>query len=455
VIHLRRVETTAMVPNDSPADDATPTRRALLRRGAGAVAAGVAAATAGCTSALPPLGSAQRFGRIDVPDADPPRYRRWLPAPSALDGVDAERYAYLFRRPDALDYPAPVRYTTPRKRLLAELDHFGVGYANYDRLLHTPFGTVLAGEFDAAAVAGALTASGYAATGSDGDYDRFARDDVPRRAAVRDGTIVWSSRRVHDHPRIDALLDARAGRIDRYHATATGVERLTGTVGESRMVEYIPPTDDPPEGRYWQKCEGFRFDGTTAYHVMTFLYPEGHTPPEAELRERAVDGTVLTREVEHSDFRIDGRLVVVEGRIPPGEGIDPADITPPYPPQITWGYERERDPRAITLHHEAGDPVPAGALSLRFGVDAPDGLYTLPASRPFPTDADRFAPGETATVDLRDRPAVGVIDPDEIDRDAADPYAAAEPTPATRMQVSYAPDSSSRPLFAVPLEGSS
>jgi hypothetical protein len=443
-----------MVPN-TPADDTSPTRRAFLRRGAGAVATGVAAATAGCTSALPPLGSAQRFGRIDVPDADPPRYRRWLPAPSAVDGVKAERYAFLFRRPGALDYPAPVRFTTPRKRLLSHLDHFGVGYPNYDRLLYTPFGTVLAGDFAAVAVAETLVRSGYAAAGTHRDYDLFARDDVPRRVAVRDGTIVRSSRRVHDHPRIEALLDARADRIDRYHNATPGVERLTDTVGESRMVEYIPPTDDPPEGRYWRKCEGFRFDGDIAYHVMTFLYPEGHTPPEADLRDRAVDGTVLTREVANSDFRIDGRLVTVEGRIPPGEGIDPGDITPPYPPQVTWGYDRERDPRAITLRHEAGDAVPADTLSLRFGVDAPDGLFTLPASRPFPTDTDRLTPGETATVDVRDRPTVGVIDPDEVDHDAADPYAAAEPRPATRMQVSYAPSSSSRPLFAVPLEGSS
>jgi hypothetical protein len=64
-------------------DDPIPTRRTLLHRGAGALATAVAAATAGCASALPPLGSAQRFGRIDVPDADPPDYRRWLPTPAA------------------------------------------------------------------------------------------------------------------------------------------------------------------------------------------------------------------------------------------------------------------------------------------------------------------------------------------------------------------------------------
>ena len=444
-----------MVPNDSRADDATPTRRAFLRRGAGAVAAGFAAATAGCTSALPPLGSAQRFGRIDVPDPDPPRYRRWLPAPSAVDGVDAERYAYLFRRPDALDYPAPVRYTTPRKRLLSHLDHVGVGYANYDRLLDTPFGTVLAGDFDAAAVSETLTASGYVAAGTEGDYDRFTRDDVPRRVAVRDGIVVWSSARVHDHPRIEALIDARAGRRTRYHDAAAGVERLTDAVGESRMVEYIPPTGTPPEGRYWEKCEGFRFDGDTAYHVMTFLYPEGHTPPEADLRDRALDGTVLTREVVHSDFRIDGRLVTVEGRIPPGEGIDPADIDPPYPPQVTWGYAVDADASAVTVRHEAGDSIPTSALGYAFGADVPDDWLVLAEERPLPTDAGTLAPGDAVTLPLPETPTVEALPYEAVDHEAATPYAAAEARSVTHLELLYGPGETRRPVFAVPLEGSS
>ncbi|MFB6255627.1 MAG: hypothetical protein ABEH58_02690 [Haloplanus sp.] len=433
-------------------DDSHPTRRALLRRGAGALATGVVAATAGCASALPPLGAAQRFGRIDAPDVAPPRYRRWLPAPTGVDGFDAEHYAYLFRRPSTLDYPAPVRFVVPRKRVLSHLDYFGVGYANYDTLLRTPFGTVLGGSFDATAVATTLVESGYTAAGSRGDYDLFTRDDVPRRVAVRDGTIVRSSERVHDTPAIEALIDARAGRIERYHAADTGVARLTDTVGESRMVEYIPPTDDPPDGRYWRKCEGFRFDGDTAYHVMTFLYPAGRVPPESELRERAVEGTVLTREVAHSDFRIDGRLVVVEGRIPPGEGIDPADIDPPYPPQVTWGYEYDADATTVTLRHEAGDPVPTAALTTRFDADVPDDWLVRSEARPLPTDAEMLAPGDVVSIDLPPEPTVLAIPFAAIDHRATDPYADAEPRPVTRLELRYSPGETGRAVFAVPLE---
>jgi hypothetical protein len=437
-----------MVPNDS--DAGSSTRRTLLRRGVGAVAAGFVAATAGCTSALPPLGSAQRFGRIDVPDADPPRYREWLPAPGAVDALDDAHYAFLFRRPGSLDYPAPVRFTTPRKRLLTDLDHFGIGYANYDRLLETDLGTAVEATVDPAAVAETLTDSGYAPAGSHRGFDLFARDDVPRRAAVGDGAVVWSSRRVHATPAVEALIDARGGQIDRYHAVDAGVERVTDAIGECRMVEYLPPSD----ARDWKKCEGFRFDGRTAYHVMAFLFADTVADPERRIRKRSFGDTVLTREVEHSDLRIDGRLVTVEGRIPPGKGVAPDDISPPYPPQITWGYDRRTDPRALVLRHEAGAPVPVDALHLRFETDEPDPLYSIPEASPLPTDTDRLAPGDTVTVELRETPTVRVIHPDDIDWDAENEFAAADPRPATRMQLAYAPESSYRPLFEVPLEGS-
>ncbi|WP_251341779.1 hypothetical protein [Haloplanus halophilus] len=204
------------------------TRRDLLRRGSGLIATGFATALSGCTSGLPPLGSAQQFGRIDVPPADPPAYREWLPAPGAVDGVDGG-YGYLFRRPGELGYPAPVRFTTPRKRLLTDLDHFGVGYANYDRLLATDLGTVIEADVDPDAVARTLTESGYDAAGSHGDVDLFARDDVPRRAAVGDGAVVWSSERVHRAPAVTALLDARDGRIDRYHEVDAGLVETVDT----------------------------------------------------------------------------------------------------------------------------------------------------------------------------------------------------------------------------------
>jgi hypothetical protein len=438
-----------MVPNDAPSTRDT-TRRALLRQGAGAFAASLTTLGAGCTSAVPPLGSAQRFGRIDVPPASPPTYRRWLPAPSAI-GLDGSHYPFLLRRPTELDYPAPVRFTTPRKRLLAELDYFGAAYANYDRLLRTPFGTVFEG-FDPATATATLTESGYRRDRTYEGGDVFVRSDVRRRAVVTDGALVWASHRVHDRPAVEALVDARDGRLPRYHEACEPFERVTDAVGESRMVEYVPPNDE----RTWASAEGFRFDGAVAYHVRTFRYPDGETPPEAELRRRSKTGTVLTREVENTDFRVDGRLVTVEGRIPPGAGVQPSDVDPPYPPQVTWGYDRDDESGTLRLHHEAGESVPTAALILQFDAGADvDGRWTRPAARSLPTERERLAPGDAVTVDVRDTPAVTVFDPDGVD-DAADPAETGERRRATRLAIAFAPGSASttgRTLFSVDLEG--
>ncbi|MFB6184786.1 MAG: hypothetical protein ABEI96_09555 [Haloarculaceae archaeon] len=419
------------------------TRRTLLRLGAGAVATSLAAAS-GCVSSLPPVGLPQHFGRIDVPPADPPRYRRWLPAPSALDGLDGDHYRFLYRQPSRLDYPAPIRFVVPRKRLLSELDYFGVGYAAYDELLHTDAGTVVLAPFDRDTVARTLTESGYETAESYHDYDLFARQDVHRRAAVGDGVVVWTSERVHDAPDVEALVDARAGRVDRYHEENDGFARLSESIGESRMVELVPPKAGV---RYWTSCEGFRFDDGTAYHVRSFRYPEGTEFPKRELKRRSVAGTILTREVEHADIRIEGRTATFEGEIPPGEGVHPGNVTPPYPPQITWGVTRDADAGTVTVRHEAGDSVAADALALGFTLDPDAGAFAVPNHEPLFTDVETVEPGDTATVDVSDEPAVTVR------KSTGDGSADGETTrTATRIEVVYSPDGSYRSLFSFPLE---
>ncbi|WP_318567807.1 hypothetical protein [Salinigranum marinum] len=434
----------AMVPDDTPSTR-DRTRRAFLRTGTGMLTAGLATLTAGCTSALPPLGARQHFGRVNVPPAADPTYRRWLPAPGSIDGFDAPEYRFLLRQPTELDYPAPVRFTTPRKRLVADLDYLGVGYADYDRLLRTPFGTVLDGGFDPAAVRATLDETGYRRDGSYAGYDVFARADAPRRAVLVDGAVVWASNRVHDHPTVAALVDAHEGNLPRYHEEREAFERVTDAIGESRMVEHIPPNDV----RTWTSAEGFRFDGDTAYHVRTFCYPEGETPPEDELRRRSKTGTVLTREVEDTDFRIDGRLVTVEGRIPPGEGVQPSAVDPSYPPHVTWGSRRGSE--TVRIRHEAGESVAATDLALSFDVARADGRWSDPVRRLLSTDLDRVTPGDAVTVDVSDVPEVTVIRPADVDPEVDDPYANGDSRPATRLELRFAPDTVGRTLFSVEL----
>ncbi|MFC6974132.1 hypothetical protein ACFQL1_04730 [Halomicroarcula sp. GCM10025709] len=363
------------------------TRREALRLAAGSLAAGTAVSLSGCTSALPPLGSQLDFGRVDVPDADDPAYRQWLPAPARI-ADDRHHYDVLVRRPTALDYTAPVRFVVPKKSLLTDLDYVGVGYANYDRLLSTPFGVVLEGQFDAATVTATLADTGYARDGAFHEYDLFTRADDPRTVAVRDGTVVYANERRHEAADVRALVDAEAGRIDRYHEAEDRFARASAAIGESRMVEFLRPND----ARSWLKAEGFRFDGDTAYHVVTHLYPDGEAVPTDRLKQRSVQKTLLTREVDAFHYEERGQRATVAGRIPPGEGLDPA--TEPYPPHATWGGAVDPDAGTATLRHEAGEPVDPS--NLRFELRSPDGTVGEDGT-PW-TGADSVRPGDTTTV---------------------------------------------------------
>jgi len=126
-----------MKPTDEPS---RPTRRALIRAGAAAVTTGLTASAAGCTG-LPPLGSKPSYGRVDVPEADAPDYRRWLPAQSVVETDDD--WLITYAEPGPFDGPAPEEFVARRGYHRAELDYFGIGYENYDRLVTTNLATVI------------------------------------------------------------------------------------------------------------------------------------------------------------------------------------------------------------------------------------------------------------------------------------------------------------------------
>ena len=175
--------------------------------------------------------------------------------------------------------------------------------------------------------------------------------------------------------------------------------------------------------------------------------------PEADLRDRTTDGTILTRELDATDFRIDGQLVVAEGRIPPGEG-NPLPST--EPPQITWGVTRDAAAQTLTFTHEAGESVATADLQLRAGIANKTGEYrSLPETRPLPTDQDEVGPGDSVTIDRQTVPDVDVIHVDDINWGTDDPFAAGELQPATRLVITYSSVRSTRPLFAIDLEDTS
>jgi hypothetical protein len=376
---------------------ATRTRRSLLRTGAAALATGLATGSAGCLSGLPPLGGRQTYGRIESPPADDPSYRRWLPAPSAADlGRDHHRLAAA--TPGPVTGGEPEEFLGRRAFLRGDLDYFGVGYERYDRVLDCDLGAVLEGEFDPASVADVLRGSGYERDGSRRDFALYSRSDVPRRVAVRDGVLVWSSRRVHAAPDVEALVDAGVGERRRSHEVGRGFERLSAAAGTGRQVVLAPGFGDPTDAATLG-AQTFRFGDDAAYQVVTLLFPPGRVPSRSRLEGAFRDEASLTREADVLDVAVDDRLATVEARVPLRGR---RDLTPmDEPPQVTWGASFDPDARTVELRHEAGESVDAEWLHYDVSVAGDQGGLEL---RPLFESTRTVGPGDAATVDLGDRP---------------------------------------------------
>ncbi len=375
------------------------TRRRFLKTGVATLATGLAASTAGCSTALPPLGTRQSYGRVDAPPADAPTYRRWLPAPTGESGGDAG-YSFHYAEPGPVDGGEPEEFLVRRALTEIDLDYVGVGFENYEFLLGCEFGTVVGAEFDAASVVETVTASGYGPDGSYRGYDLFARSDVPRRVAVGDEVILSSSQSADPDPDLEALIDAGAGERERYHEASDAVERVTDAIGASRLVIGGPEFGDPTD-RAAFAADGFRFDDDAAYQVFKLWFPADRVPTTDVLERAFRDEYGLTEEADTFDVSVDGQIGTLETRVPRGE---PRDLGPMLdPPQVTWGAAYDADARTVTLRHEAGDPVDADLLYYDVDTETSPGEVE---KRPLWQGARRVGPGDAAEIDLSDRPDV-------------------------------------------------
>ena len=384
-----------MVPERKPSTKPR-TRRGFLRAAGGTLAAGAVTGTAGCLSSLPPLGREQSYGRLEVPPPDDPAYRRWLPGPSTF--TDSSDYTFAYREPTTVDGGEPEEFLGRRAISRSELDYFGIGEANYDCLLGTPFGVVIEADVDGSSVLETLTGSGYEPDGSYRGYDLFSRSDVPRRAAVRDGVLVWSSERVHDRPDVEALIDAGAGERQRYHEENDAFARVSEAAGANRMLVVGPDFGDPTDTAE-MGADAFRFDGEVAYQVITLRFPEDRIPTVDRLEGAFRHEYGLTEEAKVFDVRVDGRLATLETRVPLGE---PRDLSPiEDPPQVTWGADFDADSRTLTLRHEAGEPIDAWWVRYDVETEArPGGIDPVSLW----TDRGRVEPGDSDTIDLSGHP---------------------------------------------------
>lgn len=381
-----------MVPRSAQPTDGC-TRRGFLRNGLLALATGVTTSTTGCLSSLPPLGRQQTYGRLDVPRAADPTYRRWLPAPSTND----DHYTFAYGEPSSIDGNEPEEFLGRRALSKTNFDYFGIGYEAFDSFLQTDFGTVIEAEFDTSVVAKTLTRSGYEAAGSYRGYDVFARSDVPRRAAVRDGTIVWSSSTVHEQPDIRALIDTETGERQPYHRVSADFERISDAVGASRMVIIGPDFGDMTDTAELG-ADAFRFTDTAVYQVIKLLFPDERVPTVDQLEEAYRNAHGWTDEADVFDVQVEDRLASLEARVPEQRSRDLSPLLDP--PQVTWGVSHDAGAETLTVHHEAGETVDGDLLWYDIDTESAPGEVE---KKPLWDGVREVTPGDSDTIDLSGR----------------------------------------------------
>ncbi|WP_240728563.1 hypothetical protein [Halobellus limi] len=147
-------------------------------------------------------------------------------------------------------------------------------------------------------------------------------------------------------------------------------------------------------------ADAFRFDGETAYQVVTYHYENDRVPAESALKQALKEGGYrFTTEAETFDVQIDGSLATVEAQVPFNSNTE---IAPEYDlPQVTWGVTQDADATRVTFRHEAGESVSADRLY--YDLDRPEDFGEL-EKQPLWSDSDddSVSPGAEATVDLSD-----------------------------------------------------
>ncbi|GGM49744.1 hypothetical protein GCM10009006_33710 [Haloarcula argentinensis] len=374
----------------------------MLHRGATAVAICLSTALSGCTG-LPPLGDKPQYGRVDIPDPGPPEYRRWLPA--EWDSDTDEVWFLTYVEPGSFHGPVPEDLVSSRATQRRDLEYLGIGYENYDSLTRTTLATVREGTFSADTVRSALAETGYESDGSYRDYDLYARSDIPRRVAVRDGVVVSTSASLHSTPDLEATIDAGHGDTERYHEVDTTFEAVTDAVGASRLVSIGDhPTLNPTVAELG--VVAFRVDYEAAYPFVLERYPETVDQPGEQMKDAIQDQHFTGMAAADTiDIRVDGQLATAGARIPL-QPDEPRDLIHD-PPQITWGVAFDAESETATLRHELGPELDADRLWYDL---VPIDAINRVENRSLWPGRDTVGPGDETTVDMSDHPDADRVD---------------------------------------------
>ena len=361
--------------------DASTSRRRLL---SSAAAVG-GLALSGCTSTLPPLGQRVRFGRVDVPPADPPEYRRWIPAASALpEGTTDTVHA---GRP-----PGLPQSSLGRGLFVATADWLGTAFESYDLAVDIGRTLVLEGQTDPGTVAEALAGTGYAAAGSYEGYDLYTREDAPRTVAAGDGAAVMATG-ASGRDLVVAVVDAHDGRLQRRHETDAEFAAITDATGATDFdivggLRMVPEATS--EAVTSSTSHAYAEEAT--YVRSQYIFESADAVPEERIRRELRASKAAVR-ADAVDMWTDGRRAIVDLR------SDSPARTDFRTPLITWGAAHNPEDRTVTLRHEAGETVDADALVVDVRAeDDNSGILDAPEGKQFADAHETVGPSDSLTV---------------------------------------------------------
>ncbi|QLD87201.1 twin-arginine translocation signal domain-containing protein [Natronomonas halophila] len=358
------------------------------RRFLGGLAAGTLVGTAGCLRQ-----TQERLTSVDAPDAGPPTYRRWLPAPEALPGDDDEYGVHYLRMSDVRGDETTVQAGVSLRNLHARTgrDPVGIDAGAIEEVVKVGLvrATVLIGAFDTESVAEGAVEAGYEPTTTDGEFTIYERSNPDRAIAVAEETVVHSHDREDPRAALGAVLDARRGEADRYHEVDSTIENLTAAAGAPTFVWLL--TGGGPESidGVTDTVSAMQFDGDRAVYAIYYLFESEDAVSTDAVREQATQGA-LPRTAP-LDIEADGRTVTVEYA---RSLADLADEGYALRPLIAWDFSYDAETGDLTITHRAGDEADAEALTVEAG--APD--VSLEAQ--FADEHDVVGPGDSITISV-------------------------------------------------------
>jgi len=267
-------------------------------------ATGAVVASAGCSSLL-----GSESGDTEV-------FTQWLPAPAALNNTDHYRF----------DYYDLATLAANRDSLGGEPTVFeqawqpvGLGWADATAVVTVDSVDVVTGEFDREAAVSDLREADYDRAGEYKGYARYRNPETGRVFAITDGTMLVSGVDRHapdavdPSARIQTVVDARTGDVDRYTEASEDMGTLVEELGAGTLVGGTTMEDPDAaaarSGRFENLvAEGARsvVDGGTVEEKWVYLYD----------RPRDVDTATLEAYVEANDDNaggVDAQFAAVEG----------------------------------------------------------------------------------------------------------------------------------------------